>query len=103
MRPTPSLRVVSAPPTPSNAPTLTPVDPAPGWPRLLSRQDAARYLSVSTREIDRLIEIGKLAVVRLPAGRHRNGASVERPNRRVLIDRLELDALCTAHRERVGR
>lgn len=74
--------------------------PAAGWPRLLSRQLAATYLSVSTREIDRLITVGAISVARLPATRHQNGAATTGSNRRVLIDRLELDALCTQIRER---
>lgn len=74
--------------------------PTSGWPRLLSRRAAATYLSVSLQEIDRLINTGHLSVVRLPAVRHRNGAATQGSCRRVLIDRLELDALCTQNRER---
>lgn len=79
---------------------LPPAAPGPGWPRLLSRNLAAAYLSVSTQVIDRLITVGAISIVRLPAMRHRNGAAVTGRNRRVLIDRVELDALCTQNRER---
>ena len=70
------------------------------WPRLLSRDQAATYLSVSPKEIERLINVGAISVVRLPASRHKNNVAVDKPNRRVLIDREELDALCTQNRER---
>jgi hypothetical protein len=76
------------------------VAPQSGWPRLLSRQLAATYLSVSTTEIDRLIGAGCLSIVRLPAVRHSNGAATTGRNRRVLIDRVELDDLVSKNRER---
>ena len=79
------------------------LDTSHGWPRLLSRKLAAAYLSVSTAEIDRLIAVGAIGVVRLPAVRHRNGAATTGANRRILIDRVELDALCVRNREQVGR
>lgn len=78
-------------------------EPSRGWPRLLSRKLAAAYLSVSVAEIDRLIHTGAIAVVRLPAVRHQNGTATTGTNRRVLIDRVELDALCTRNREYLGR
>ena len=70
------------------------------WPRTLSRQLAAAYLSVSTREIDRLIDIGAIGIVRLEAVRHPNGAATSGTNRGILIDRLELDELVVRSRER---
>jgi hypothetical protein len=70
-----------------------------GWPRLLSRKLAATYCSVSEKEIDRLIGSGELGIVRLPAKRHANGVGIPGTNRRVLIDRAELDALIARSRE----
>lgn len=55
-------------------------------PRLLSRQMAATYLSCSTDEIDRLVARGILTPVPLPS------ANPKKPCRRVLLDRVELDA-----------
>jgi hypothetical protein len=78
-------------------------DTSHGWPRLLSRKGAAAYLSCSTAEIDRLVAVGELGVVRLPAVRHTNGTATVGTNRRVFLDRVELDALCVRCRERVGR
>ena len=79
-------------------PKIAPVDvePRSAWPRLLSRTLAASYLSCSVREIDRLIAAGAVSVVRLPVRRHlQTNVAVTGKNRRVLIDRLELDALIT--------
>jgi Helix-turn-helix domain len=69
-------------------------------PRCLNRSGAAAYLNVSEDTVDRLIEAGELSVVRLPVAHHRNGAAVSGLNRRVLIDRIELDALVERSRER---
>ncbi len=70
-------------------------------PRLLSREQAAEYLGgVSLHTIDRLINTGALSIVRLPvendpkSGTARSGAS-----RRILLDRVELDALIPKWRE----
>jgi hypothetical protein len=69
-------------------------------PRCLDRAGAAGYLAVSEDTIDRLIATGAIAVVRLPVARHRRtGAAVEGVNRRILIDRFELDALVERSRE----
>jgi hypothetical protein len=73
------------------------------WPRLLSRPLAAQYMSCSVREIDRLIAAGALGVVRLPVRRHQTNLATVGKNRRVLIDRLELDALAARNRQLVGR
>lgn len=59
-------------------------EPAPGWPRLLSIELAARYLSVSSKHVYRLIEKGALTGVRSVGGVQ---------CRRLLLDRLELDDL----------
>lgn len=69
-------------------------------PRLLDRDGAAAYLSVSPDTIDRLVSTGQVSIVRLPVARHRNGASIAGSNRRVLIDRAELDELVVMWRER---
>ena len=71
----------------------------PVVPRLLDRDGAAAYLSVSADTIDRLISTGALSIVRLPAARHRNGAAVAANCRRVLLDRLQLDRLVDQCRE----
>jgi len=60
--------------------------------RLLSRRDAAAYLSVSLQVIERLVHTGQLHAVRLPVTRG-TGRGELGLGRRILIDRLELDAL----------
>ena len=63
-------------------------------PRVLGRDDAAAYLGISVRTLDRLIATGAVSQVRLPVARARNGAAVpNEANRRVLLDRVELDRL----------
>jgi hypothetical protein len=89
--------------SPSESAASMEVEPSRGWPRLLSRKLAAAYLSVSTAEIDRLVAVGAIGVVRLPAVRHRNGTATSGTNRRILIDRVELDELCVKNREQTGR
>jgi excisionase family DNA binding protein len=70
-------------------------------PRLIDRSEAARYLGVSCDTLDRLIQTGQISVVRLPVERHRKtGRGVPGASRRILIDRVELDELCTRWRER---
>jgi hypothetical protein len=92
---------------PPSAPTEAPWSPdhvPSGWPRLLSEKGAAAYYSVSIKTIKRLIDAGVIGVVRLPAARNEtNNGGRRRANRRILIDRLELDALCERNREQVGR
>lgn len=51
--------------------------------RFLALDDAAEYVSVSKRSLYRLIEAGKLRAHRPVPGR-------------VVVDRLELESLCTA-------
>ena len=97
---TPKMVPAGTPDPPRERPRVDLEMSGPSWPRLLSRKLAAAYLSVSTSEIDRLITIGAIAIVRLPAVRHQNGAATSGANRRILIDRLELDELCVRNRER---
>ena len=77
--------------------------PKSAWPRLLSRTLAASYFSCSVREIDRLISAGALSIVRLPVRRHPTNVATVGKNRRILIDRHELDTLAERHRQTVGR
>lgn len=72
---------------------------APSDRRCLGRVEAARYLGVSTASIDRLIDVGKLPVVRLPVARRREGAKVG-VGRSVLIDRRDIDRLIDASKGR---
>ena len=70
-------------------------------PRLLNREQTAAYLGVSADTIDRLIGTGAISLVKLPVVRaRRNGNGVSGSNRRVLIDRAELDTLIPKWRER---
>ena len=71
-------------------------------PRLLDRQAAASYLGgVSVDTVDRLIHSGQISSLRLPVERQRRGAKgVPGINRRILVDRAELDELILKWRER---
>ena len=63
-------------------------------PRLLDRDAAAAYLSISVDTVDRLLQSGALHVVRLPVQRDRKtGLGVRGTTRRILLDRHELDSL----------
>ena len=67
-------------------------------PRLLDKPAAAAYLGgVSVDQIDRLINAGAISVVKLPATRARTAGET---CRRILLDRLELDALIERWREK---
>jgi predicted site-specific integrase-resolvase len=69
-------------------------------PRLLDRETAAAYLSVSVDTLDRLLQSGALHVVRLPVQRDRNtGVGIRGTTRRILLDRHELDRLVDSCRE----
>jgi hypothetical protein len=69
-------------------------------PRLLDRDAAAKYLSVSVDTVDRLLQSGALHVVRLPVQRDRKtGLGVRGTTRRILVDRHELDSLVDRCRE----
>jgi hypothetical protein len=78
--------------------------PSPGLvssgPRLLDRDAAADYLSISVDTLDRLLQSGALHVVRLPVQRDRKtGLGVRGTTRRILLDRHELDSLVDQCRE----
>ena len=69
-------------------------------PRLLDRDAAAAYLSISVDTLDRLLQSGALHVVRLPVQRDRKtGLGVSGTTRRILLDRHELDSLVDRCRE----
>jgi len=68
------------------------VSAAPGA-RLFSDEQAATYMGLSTWTVRDLIHAGTLSRVRLPLG---SGADL----RRILLDRLELDALIERSKER---
>jgi hypothetical protein len=69
-------------------------------PRLLDRDAAAEYLSISVDTVDRLLQSGALHVVRLPVQRDRKtGLGVRGTTRRILLDRHELDSLVDQCRE----
>lgn len=62
--------------------------------RCLSREEAATYLGVSTKQIDRLIQSRQLSEVKLPVETNRvSGRGQMGTNRRVLIDIRELDRM----------
>jgi hypothetical protein len=67
-------------------------------PRLLDKELAAEYCSVSTDVIELLINKGHVSVVKLPVSRsqHRETST------KVLVDRVELDELIPVWRERRG-
>jgi len=56
--------------------------------RLLDTDAAATYLGVGKSTVRALIANGDLPVVKLPSVKYRS-----RPNRRVLLDRNDLDAI----------
>lgn len=75
------------------------ITPEPIAPRVLSRVQAAAYLGVSPATVDRLVASGVVRVVQLPVTRDAAGnIGVPGGNRRVLLDRAELDALVDANR-----
>jgi hypothetical protein len=79
----------------------TPVATVAIAPRLLDREQAAAYLGVSVDSLDRLLHSGAISIVRIPCERHRKtGRGVPGASRRVLVDRVELDALIPSWRER---
>jgi hypothetical protein len=69
---------------------------APGWPRLLSLAEAARYLGVSPWTARELVNAGSIPVTSIPrpqtARMHRRHP-VHDSLRRLLIDRCDLDRL----------
>jgi excisionase family DNA binding protein len=68
----------------------------PGWPRLLSLEEAARYLGVSPWTARELVNAGSIPVTSIPrpqTARMRRRRSVHDSLRRLLIDRCDLDRL----------
>jgi hypothetical protein len=61
-------------------------------PRLLNLQQAATYLGVSFWSARDYVLAGVIPVVALPALRPREGDKPKRQLRRVLVDRVDLDA-----------
>ena len=95
---------VAASPAPRVLPALRRSSKAPSFvapgPRLLDRDAAAAYLSISIDTVDRLVQSGALHVVRLPVQRDRKtGLGVRGTTRRILLDRHELDSLVDQCRE----
>jgi hypothetical protein len=83
----------------SRRPSVSSAFVGPG-PRLLDRDAAAAYLSISVDTLDRLLQSGALHVVRLPVQRDRKtGLGVSGTTRRILLDRHELDSLVDRCRE----
>jgi hypothetical protein len=68
--------------------------------RLRDLDGAADYLQIGRRSVERLIELGKLPVIKLPVSRR----GPDETTARVLVDTLDLDRLIDASREvRGGR
>jgi hypothetical protein len=77
----------------------------PGWPRLLSIEQAGAYLNVSHWTLREFINAGDVPTVRLPrpqTPRQRKRAHANDTVRRLLIDRLDLDELVQRWKERVA-
>jgi hypothetical protein len=90
----PAPRILSASRRPSSSRLVG------SGPRLLDRDAAAEYLSISVDTVDRLLQSGALHVVRLPVQRDRKtGLGVRGTTRRILLDRHELDSLVDQCRE----
>lgn len=72
-------------------------------PRGFSIEDAAAYLGCSPRTVRRLIDGGHLSIVRLPIAHRRRGTSTgDDTNRRIILDRAELDDLIVQWREKLS-
>jgi hypothetical protein len=74
---------------------------ADGGGRLRDRADAAAYLHVGVRTIDRPIDAGALKTVRLPVERARNGNGRLGRIRRIHIDVADLDLLIERNKETI--
>jgi hypothetical protein len=68
-------------------------------PRLRDKAGAAVYLNASLDTIERLIQTGKLPIVRLPVERSSNGRGRAGVCRRVLIDVRDLDRIIDESKE----
>lgn len=68
----------------------------PGWPRLLSIEQASAYVNLSVWSLRELINDGTIPTVRIPRAqtlRMRQRGAVSSTVRRLLIDRVDLDRL----------
>lgn len=75
---------------------------APGWPRLLDLHLAAAYLNLSTWTVRELVNDGTIPTVRLPRPqtlRSRRRGAVSGNIRRLLVDRIDLDAVVERWKE----
>jgi excisionase family DNA binding protein len=75
----------------------------PGWPRLLSVDQAAAYLGLSFWTFRELVNAGDVPAVRVPrpnTPRMREQRALSDTIRRLLIDRSDLDALVERWKER---
>ena len=75
----------------------------PGWPRLLSVDQAAAYLGLSFWTFRELLNAGAVSAVRVPRPntlRMRERRALSDSIRRLLIDRSDLDALVEQWKER---
>jgi hypothetical protein len=70
--------------------------------RLLDKDAAAAYLSISVDTLERLIGTGALPLVRLPAERAKTGRGQVGITRRILLDVRDLDALIDRSKESFG-
>jgi hypothetical protein len=73
------------------------------WPRLLSVEQAAQYLSISYWTVREFINDGSIKAVPLPRPetlRQRERRALGDTVRRLLIDRLDLDALVDTWKRR---
>jgi hypothetical protein len=75
-----------------------PEDPEPQAQRVRDLAGAGAYLQISRRQVERLIELGKLPVIKLPVSNRGNLARVG-TSRRVLVDVRDLDKLIDQSKE----
>jgi hypothetical protein len=71
-------------------------------PRLRDKAAAAEYLSVSIDTVERLINTGKLPIVRLPVENRRESGTSAGVSKRVLIDVCDLDRIIDESKETRG-
>ena len=68
--------------------------------RLRDLDGAGEYLQVSRRQVERLIELGKLPVIKLPVSHPRGGSFARHgTTRRTLVDVRDLDKLIDESKE----
>jgi hypothetical protein len=68
-------------------------------PRLVDMAGAAAYISTSRDTVERLVNTGRLPIVKLPVERAANGSGRAGVCRRVLIDVRDLDRIIDASKE----